>query len=127
MMDKINKKFFHVNELKKGMMNCKDNEKKKKLIIELTHQIISLNMELALLYSELDKGVDFINDWEKMVDYYQMSKEEFLKSYSYLSEKDYEATDDRVVREGLRLEDVTNVGVNCKPIKKDHKNESYFN
>ena len=40
-MDKINKKFFHVNELKKGMMNCKDNEKKKKLIIDLTHQIIS--------------------------------------------------------------------------------------
>ena len=29
-MDKINKKFFHVNELKKGMMNCEDNEKKKK-------------------------------------------------------------------------------------------------
>ena len=42
----------------------------------------------------------------------------FLKSYSYLSEKDYEATDDRVVRQGLRLEDVTNVGVNCKAIKK---------
>ena len=54
-MDKINKKFFHVNELKKGMMNCEDNEKKKKLIIDLTHQIISLNMELALYYSELNR------------------------------------------------------------------------
>ena len=121
-MDKINKKFFHVNELKKGMMSCKDNEKKKKLIIDLTHQIISLNMELALYYSELDKGVDFINDWEKMVDYFQMPKEDFLKFYSYLSEKDYDATDDRVVREGLRLEDVTNVGVNCKAIKKGESN-----
>ena len=55
-MDKINKKFFHVNELKKGMMNCEDNEKKKKLIIDLTHQIISLNMELALYYSELNRS-----------------------------------------------------------------------
>ena len=54
-MDKINKKFFHVNELKKGMMNCEDNEKKKKLIIDLAHQIISLNMELALYYSELNR------------------------------------------------------------------------
>ena len=65
-----------------------------------------------------EEGFDFIDDWEKMVDYFQMSKEEFLKFYSYLSEKDYEATDDRVVRQGLRLEDVTNVGVNCKAIKK---------
>ena len=54
-MDKINKKIFHVNELKKGRMNCEDNEKKKKLIIDLTHQIISLNMELALYYSELNR------------------------------------------------------------------------
>ena len=67
-----------------------------------------------------DEGFDFIDDWEKMVDYFQMSKEDFLKFY--LSEKDYEATDDRVVREGLRLEDVTNVGVNCKAIKKGGSN-----
>ena len=52
------------------------------------------------------KGFDFIDDWEKMVDYFQMSKEDFLKSYSYLSEKDYEATDIRVAREGLRFEDI---------------------
>ena len=69
-----------------------------------------------------EEGFDFIDDWEKMVDYFQMSKEDFLKFYSYLSEKDYEATDDRVVREGLRLEDVTNVGVNCKAIKKGESN-----
>ena len=68
-----------------------------------------------------EEGFDFTDDWEKMVDYFQMSKEEFLKFYSYLSEKDYEATDDKVVRQGLRLEDVTNVGVNCKAIKKGNK------
>jgi len=65
-----------------------------------------------------EEGFDFLDDWQKMVDYFQMSKEEFLKFYCYLSEKDYEATDDKVVRQGLRLEDVTNVGVNCKAIKK---------
>ena len=68
-----------------------------------------------------EEGFDFINDWEKMVDYFQMTKEDFLKFYSYLSEKDYEATDDKVVTQGLRLEDVTNVGVNCKAIKKGGK------
>jgi len=53
-----------------------------------------------------EEGFDFIDDWEKMRDYYQMSKEDFLKFYSYLSEKDYEATDDKVVRQGLRFEDI---------------------
>ena len=52
-MDKIKKKFFHVNQLKKGMMNCVDDEKKKRLIIDLSRQIISLNTELALHYNEL--------------------------------------------------------------------------
>ena len=41
-----------------------------------------------------EEGFDFIDDWEKMRDYYQLTKEDFLKFYSYLSEKDYEATDD---------------------------------
>lgn len=34
----------------------------------------------------------FINDREKMNDFFILSKEEFLSSYSYLSEKDYEDT-----------------------------------
>ncbi len=34
----------------------------------------------------------FKNDVEKMFDYDRMSKEEFLKSYSYLTELDYMAT-----------------------------------
>lgn len=36
--------------------------------------------------------MDFINDEEKMKDFYKLSKDEFLKSYSYLSEKDYDET-----------------------------------
>ena len=53
-----------------------------------------------------EEGFDFVDDWEKMRDYYQLTKEDFLKFYSYLSEKDYIATDIRVAREGLRFEDI---------------------
>lgn len=36
--------------------------------------------------------IDFTNDWEKMRDFHKLSKEEFLESYSYLDEKEYQAT-----------------------------------
>lgn len=36
--------------------------------------------------------MDFINDDEKMRDFFKLTKEEFLSSYSYLKEKDYEET-----------------------------------
>lgn len=39
----------------------------------------------------LYKG-SFIGDPEKMLDYYIMTKDEFLKSYSYLTEDEYDAT-----------------------------------
>lgn len=35
---------------------------------------------------------NFLDDNEKMVDFIQLSREDFLKSYSYLSEADYEQT-----------------------------------
>lgn len=34
----------------------------------------------------------FLDDTEKMVDFLQLPKEEFLKSYSYLTEQEYEET-----------------------------------
>jgi len=36
--------------------------------------------------------IDFTTDWEKMRDYFQISKEEFLASYSYVTEAEYDAT-----------------------------------
>ena len=36
--------------------------------------------------------MNFINDEEKMRDFYNLSKDDFLNSYSYLSEKEYENT-----------------------------------
>ena len=38
------------------------------------------------------KYTSFISDTEKMVDFKQLSKEEFLSSYSYLDEIEYDLT-----------------------------------
>lgn len=38
------------------------------------------------------KGYDFIDDKEKMRDFRELSKEDFLASYYYLDEEDYDAT-----------------------------------
>ena len=40
---------------------------------------------------EFKKG-NFITDTEKMRDFKELSKEEFLKSYSYLTEEEYDNT-----------------------------------
>lgn len=39
---------------------------------------------------------DFTNDMDKMRDFYKLSKEEFLQSYSYLDEKEYDLTAEKV-------------------------------
>jgi hypothetical protein len=36
--------------------------------------------------------MSFIDDQEKMVDFFKLTKEEFLNFYSYLTEEEYEAT-----------------------------------
>ncbi len=38
------------------------------------------------------EAVSFINDSEKMRDFRELKKEEFLKSYSYLTEEEYQKT-----------------------------------
>lgn len=44
----------------------------------------------------MEKNYSFIDDWEKMRDYVTLSKEEFLFSYSYLTEGNYDATTEEV-------------------------------
>lgn len=39
-----------------------------------------------------ENRIDFINDKEKMADLPLMTKDEFLDSYSYLIEEEYDAT-----------------------------------
>lgn len=45
----------------------------------------------------------FIDDKEKMLDFFQLSKEEFLKSYSYLTEEEYDATAHEVWERAYKL------------------------
>lgn len=40
----------------------------------------------------LDYSKSFLNDTEKMVDFLTLPKEEFLKSYSYITEEEYITT-----------------------------------
>lgn len=42
---------------------------------------------------------NFIDDKEKMNDIFKLSKSEFLNSYSYLTEEDYQATIDKMWEE----------------------------
>lgn len=44
------------------------------------------------------EDLSFHNDEEKMRDFLELSKEEFLSSYSYLTEKEYEATKNIILR-----------------------------
>ena len=45
------------------------------------------------------KYIDFCDDEEKMRDFKVMSKEAFLKSYSYLTEEEYDLTKNKVTKE----------------------------
>lgn len=40
----------------------------------------------------IDYSKSFLNDYEKMVDFLTMRKDEFLQSYSYITEEEYIVT-----------------------------------
>lgn len=40
---------------------------------------------------------DFLDDEEKMVDFLLLNKDEFLRSYSYMTEEEWDMTYDRVL------------------------------
>lgn len=43
----------------------------------------------------------FVDDGEKMRDFFDLTKEEFLDSYSYLAEEEYDATEEYVKKHNL--------------------------
>lgn len=51
--------------------------------------------EHEMQYEELE--VSFIDDEEKMIDFFTTTKEQFLKFYSYLTEEEYETTKQEVL------------------------------
>lgn len=63
--------------------------------------------------------LDFIDDDEKMRDFFMLTKDEFLKSYSYLKEEDYNATKELVdTRRMLEISYVGEDGWN-RPVYQD--------
>lgn len=65
--------------------------------------------------------MEFIDDDEKMRDFFKLTKKEFLKSYSYLNENDYNATKMRV--EQSRILELTYAGIDSwdRPIYKNKR------
>ena len=61
--------------------------------------------------SLIDKRLykDFIDDREKMVDFMMLSKEDFLNSYSYLSEEEWVLTYNKIVKITDRMRKIKNV------------------
>ena len=53
--------------------------------------------EDELLGTSVCSGYSFIDDADKLRDFFQLSKDEFLASYSYLTEEDYEATREEII------------------------------
>lgn len=47
------------------------------------------------------KITPFVDDGEKMRDFFDLTKEEFLESYSYLTEEEYDATEEYVKKHNL--------------------------
>lgn len=41
---------------------------------------------------EMEKRINFLTDEDKMRDFYEMDKEDFLEFYQYLTEEEYDAT-----------------------------------
>lgn len=69
--------------------------------------------------------MDFVDDDEKMRDFFLLTKDEFLESYSYLKEADYDATKELV--ENRMLLEIVYIGTDGwdRPVYKDNKGNLY--
>lgn len=57
---------------------------------------------------------DFITDLDKMRDFFEMSKEEFLLFYSYLEEIEYDLTTEKV--KNMTTEEITHLKSECEAL-----------
>lgn len=55
-------------------------------------EVAKSTVELEEMFLNKCKAKGFLDDEEKMVDFYKLTKDEFLASYSYLTEAEYNAT-----------------------------------
>ncbi len=62
------------------------------LVPKIEKRMRDLQIELNKLLKKDFKNNNFIDDEEKMKDFHNLTKEEFLQSYSYLTEQEYDNT-----------------------------------
>ena len=63
------------------------------------------------------KYTDFITDIEKMRDFFKISKEEFLMSYSYLDEVEYNLTAEKI--NSMTISEVEKIKAKCRALPVD--------
>lgn len=71
------------------------NKKEAENSCEISHWIDECLNEIETKEEEI---LSFHDDREKMIDFLELSKEEFLTSYSYLTEEEYKATKHTILR-----------------------------
>lgn len=65
---------------------------------DVVRGVMCWNIEVSNALDKVFSPIDFVGDEEKMIDFIGLSKEEFLASYSYLTEAEYEATKKRILK-----------------------------
>lgn len=60
------------------------------------------------------KYIDFIIDIEKMRDFFKISKEEFLMSYSYLDEVEYNLTVEKI--NNMTASEIETIMAKCRAL-----------
>ena len=60
------------------------------------------------------KYIDFITDIEKMRDFFKISKEEFLMSYSYLDEVEYNLTVEKI--NNMTASEIETIMAKCRAL-----------
>ena len=62
---------------------------------------------------------DFTTDIEKMRDFFEISKDEFLFSYSYLDEVEYDLTTEKV--NNMTMEEIEKIKALCRDLPDDEE------
>ena len=85
--------------------------------IAATNYIYTINGAYVESIVDEDTNVlytDFITDIEKMRDFFKVSKEEFLLSYSYLTEEEYDLTAEKI--RGMTAEEIERIKEQCRAL-----------
>lgn len=73
-----------------------------------------LNTIEGYMKENITTYTDFITDLDKMRDFFDMSKEEFLESYNYLEEVEYDLTVEKV--KNMTAEEIARLKSECEAL-----------